>query len=149
MELCIRSETSTVQPLKFGNGYIITSHILLVTRLLTHAGMKLIHVSKGAPGAMLWLYGYYEINWSYVIWCPYLKKKLLKTTEQNKKANGWLLFNGMLFCINVVNPLSIHFLFSSGNVSTHDLIFWDAKETNTYWIQKYVTCIAVCYIMVI
>ena len=38
MKLLIHSQTSTVQPLKFGNGWAISSHILLGMWLLIHAG---------------------------------------------------------------------------------------------------------------
>ena len=40
MELCIRSQTSTVHPLKFGNGLMISSHALLGILLFIHAGIK-------------------------------------------------------------------------------------------------------------
>ena len=40
MKSHIHSQTSTVQPLKFGNGYIISSHTLFGLRLLIHAGNK-------------------------------------------------------------------------------------------------------------
>ena len=40
---------SPVHPLTFGNGYIISSHTLLVTLFLVHAGIELIHVSKISP----------------------------------------------------------------------------------------------------
>ena len=36
-ELLIHSQTSTVQPLKFGNGYIISCHTLQGIWLITHA----------------------------------------------------------------------------------------------------------------
>ena len=41
MKLLINSQTSTVQPLKFGNGYVISSHTLLGMWWLLHAGIKL------------------------------------------------------------------------------------------------------------
>ena len=37
MELPIHSQTSTVQQLKFGNGWVISSHLLLDMWLLIHA----------------------------------------------------------------------------------------------------------------
>ena len=40
MTLLIHSQTSTVQLLKIGNGYIISSHTLLDMWLLIHAGIK-------------------------------------------------------------------------------------------------------------
>ena len=49
MKLLIHSQTSTVQPLKFGNGQVISSHTLLGMWLLIHAGLKLIHVSNRGP----------------------------------------------------------------------------------------------------
>ena len=48
MKLRIHSQTSTVQLLKFGNGYVTSSYILLGMWLLNHAGLKLSHVSKRA-----------------------------------------------------------------------------------------------------
>ena len=48
MKLLLHSHTSTVQPLKFGNGQVISSHTLvgMYMYLLTHAGIKVNHVSK-------------------------------------------------------------------------------------------------------
>ena len=40
MKLLIYSQTSTVQPLKFGNGEVISSQILLGMGLLIHAEIK-------------------------------------------------------------------------------------------------------------
>ena len=40
MELLIQSQTSTVQPLKFGNEQVISPHALLGMQLLIHAGVK-------------------------------------------------------------------------------------------------------------
>ena len=40
MELIIHSKTSTVAPLKFSNGEVISSHMLLGMQLLIHAGIK-------------------------------------------------------------------------------------------------------------
>ena len=40
MKLLIHSQTSTVQPLKFGNVYVISSNTLLAMWLLIHAGVK-------------------------------------------------------------------------------------------------------------
>ena len=40
MKLLIHSQTSTAQPLKFGNGWVISSHILLGMNLLIHSGIK-------------------------------------------------------------------------------------------------------------
>ena len=40
MKLLLHSQTSTVQPLKFGNGEVVPSHTLLDMWLLTHAGIK-------------------------------------------------------------------------------------------------------------
>ena len=40
---CIHSQTSTVVPLKFGNGYVISSHTLMAIWLLIHAGIKVNH----------------------------------------------------------------------------------------------------------
>ena len=53
MKLLIHSQTSTVAPLKFGNGKVIASHTLLGMWLLIYAEIQLIHVSKGAPGNVL------------------------------------------------------------------------------------------------
>ena len=41
MKLLIHTQTLMVQPLKFGKGYVISSH--------TFMGLKLIHVSKKGP----------------------------------------------------------------------------------------------------
>ena len=51
-EKLIHSQTSTVAPLKFGNGLVISSHTLQELWLSIHAGipwlgLKSIHVSKG------------------------------------------------------------------------------------------------------
>ena len=46
-----------MQPLKFMNGYGISSHTLLSMWLLIHAGIKVLHVSKGATGHPLPLSG--------------------------------------------------------------------------------------------
>ena len=40
LKLLIHSETSTVQPLKFGNGSVISSNTLPGIWLLIHAGIK-------------------------------------------------------------------------------------------------------------
>ena len=40
MKLLIHSPNSTVQPLKFGNGYVISSYTYLGVWLLTNAGIK-------------------------------------------------------------------------------------------------------------
>ena len=40
IKLLIHSKTSTVQPLKFGNGQVISSHTLLFRWLLIHVGIK-------------------------------------------------------------------------------------------------------------
>ena len=45
MKLLIQSQTSTVQPLKFGNGWVILSYTLLGI-YLSMLGLKFIHVSK-------------------------------------------------------------------------------------------------------
>ena len=37
------SQTATVQPLKFKNGYVMLAHTLLVTWLFVHAGIIDIH----------------------------------------------------------------------------------------------------------
>ena len=39
-------DPSTVQPLKFGNRWVISSHTLLGMWLLIYGGLKLNHVSK-------------------------------------------------------------------------------------------------------
>ena len=46
MKLLIHSQTSTVQPLKFGDGYVISVPIFLGMRLFIHVGFKSIYVSK-------------------------------------------------------------------------------------------------------
>ena len=40
VELLIHSQTSTVQPLKYGDGYVILSHNILGIWLIIHAGIK-------------------------------------------------------------------------------------------------------------
>ena len=40
MKSIVRSQISTVQPLKFENGYVVSSHTLVDMRLLLHAGIK-------------------------------------------------------------------------------------------------------------
>ena len=40
MKLLIHSKTSKVQPLKFGNELVISSHILKAMWLLIHAGIE-------------------------------------------------------------------------------------------------------------
>ena len=44
MKLLIHSLTSTVAPLKFRNGLVISSHILLACDYLSMLGLKLNHV---------------------------------------------------------------------------------------------------------
>ena len=47
----IHSQTSTVAPLKFGNWYVISSHILLGTLFIIHAAIKINHILvKGVHG---------------------------------------------------------------------------------------------------
>ena len=46
MKSIIHSQISTVAPLKFGNGYIILSHILLWNQLLIHVGIKVKRYQK-------------------------------------------------------------------------------------------------------
>ena len=54
MKLFVHSQTPTVQPLKFGNGQVILSHILLGMWLLIHAEIQAIHnVSKRGPWYIL------------------------------------------------------------------------------------------------
>ena len=48
-EITYPSRTSTVQPLKFGNGEVISFYTLLGMWLLIHAGLKLNLVSKWSP----------------------------------------------------------------------------------------------------
>ena len=40
VQLFIHTQTSMVEPLKFGNGLVISSHILQGMQLLIHAGIK-------------------------------------------------------------------------------------------------------------
>ena len=49
MKLLIHFQTSTVAPLKFGMGQVISSHTLRVMWLFIHAGLRMIHVSKRGP----------------------------------------------------------------------------------------------------
>ena len=49
MKLLIHSQTWTVAPLKFGNGYVISYLILLGIWLLVHAGLTLNPVKKMGP----------------------------------------------------------------------------------------------------
>ena len=46
MKSLIHSQTSTVAPLKFGNGYVISSLTLLACEYISMLGLKLIHVSE-------------------------------------------------------------------------------------------------------
>ena len=52
MKSLIHSQTSTAQPLKFGNGCVISSHTVLDMILLIHDGIKSHHVSKMGPGVI-------------------------------------------------------------------------------------------------
>ena len=53
-----------VQPLKFGNGYVILSHILLSMWLLIHAGIKVKpRLVRGATGSVLESKQYYTYYW--------------------------------------------------------------------------------------
>ena len=52
VKLLIHFQTSTVQPLKFGNGQVTSSHTLLHMWLLMHAGIKWNHVSKNGPRSL-------------------------------------------------------------------------------------------------
>ena len=49
MKLLIKSQTSTVQPLKFGNGNVISPHYYRVCNDLAMQRLKLIYVSKRGP----------------------------------------------------------------------------------------------------
>ena len=49
MKLFIKSKTSIVQPLKFGNGYVISTPLYRVCNDLSMQRLKLIHVSKSGP----------------------------------------------------------------------------------------------------
>ena len=51
LKLLIHSQTSTIAPLKFGNGKVISSHTLLGMWLFIRVRIKLNHISKGAPGS--------------------------------------------------------------------------------------------------
>ena len=50
MKLLLHSKSLTVQPLKFGNGQVILSHTLLGGDYIFIMRLKLIRVSKKAPG---------------------------------------------------------------------------------------------------
>ena len=50
MTVLVNSQTSTAAPLKFGNGKVISSHIYWACDYLSMLELKLIHVSKTAPG---------------------------------------------------------------------------------------------------
>ena len=50
MKLFIKSQTSIVQPLKFGNGYVISTPLYRLCNDLSMQRLKLIHVSKSGPG---------------------------------------------------------------------------------------------------
>ena len=52
MKLFSHSQTSTVQPLKFGNGEIISSHDLLISDYLSMLGLELNHVIKRGPSRL-------------------------------------------------------------------------------------------------
>ena len=51
LKLIIHSQTSTIAPLKFGNGKVISSHTLLGMWLFIHVRIKLNILVKGAPGS--------------------------------------------------------------------------------------------------
>ena len=49
-----------MQPLKFGNGYVISSHTLMAIWLLIHVGIKVKHCSKRAPVDIVYIqYGWW------------------------------------------------------------------------------------------
>ena len=50
MKLFIKSQTSIVQLLKFGNGYVLSTPLYRVCNDLSMQRLKLIHVSKSSPG---------------------------------------------------------------------------------------------------
>ena len=56
MKLLIHTQTSTVQPLKIGNEYVISSHTLSGMWLLIHAGIKVNHVSKRCPWCLNYIW---------------------------------------------------------------------------------------------
>ena len=67
----IHSQTSTVAPLKFVNGYVISSHTLPGMWLLIHNRIKLNHACKSGP-------------WSLIIWTKwrrYSRRWLVDFTE--------------------------------------------------------------------
>ena len=51
LKLLIHSQTSTIAPLKFGNGKVISSHTLLGMWLFIHVRIKLNILVKGPPGS--------------------------------------------------------------------------------------------------
>ena len=62
MKLLIHSQTSTVQPLKFGNGYIISPTLYWACDYLSMLGLKLIHASQRPRQSRLHRSWYWSIR---------------------------------------------------------------------------------------
>ena len=58
MKLRVHSQTSTVQSLKFGNGYMLSSHIYWACDYISMLRSNLIHVSKTEPCQIMCFYQY-------------------------------------------------------------------------------------------
>ena len=60
VKLLIHSPTSMVQPLKFGNGWIISTHIFWTCHYLSMLGLKWNHVSWMGPCYVSYLLEYWS-----------------------------------------------------------------------------------------
>ena len=94
-----------VAPLKFGNGYVISSDTLLGLWYLSMVGLKLIHASKRGPKAThavdkLRYYCYWDLHGNGVPpFCPYSFK-----TESRHDAN-FVVTCGTVGCHNKQPPV--------------------------------------------
>ena len=96
MKLLTHFQISTVQPLEFGNGFVISSHTLLCLWLLIHAGIKCdSERGPSGPGELFhWHCGSHaivEYLWSYEAWWRHKMETfsvLLALCEGNSPVTG-------------------------------------------------------------
>ena len=84
MKLRIHTHTSTVQPLKLGNGKIISSHSLLITDYLSMQALNLIHIDllemlyhRPIPWKCLWAH---DIN--LIRMCHFNRKMMQQSSHE-------------------------------------------------------------------
>ena len=98
MKLLVHSQTWTVAPLKFGNGYVISSQTFLGMGLLIHAGIKVNPWQERIPG--------YRLTTIYDVTIQRYRKSHTKT-EVSKMHILWCMGSKVLCEISKV-PLKFH-----------------------------------------